>query len=325
VLFVGLALWLARGAPRPRLVAPLAALGLVVLVLYLPLGGFVSLAAIPDAFTFIPLYRLQVRSPGFDVELLVDVVASVAAAAFVLVPRRLVLVLPAMVLVVLAAISVHAGRVVAGQAALVRLGSVGDVNRWIDPAADGPVAYLYTGDVLWPSTYALPFWNRDVKRIYTLGVVSIDGPLPRTAVNVEPNGRVLAGTLPYVAASNALTFVGTRIAFSGPPQLSLWRVEPPLRLAEWIQGVVPGGLVPKRARIEIYGCERASLRLELVAQEPRAVKVTRNDRTYRRLRLEPGRAWRETIPVSGGGGLCSFNLDADGPVLAPRLEVVRMG
>ena len=164
VLFVGFGLWLGRGAPRPRLTSLAVALGGLALVLALPVGRLVSLAAIPDAFTLIPLYRLQVRAPAVDLQLLVDLFAAAAVAAFLLVPRRLRLGLPLVIGLFLALASISASRVVTAQATIVRKTAVGDEKRWIDPAAGGPVTYLYSGEVRWDSVWEGLFWNRKATR-----------------------------------------------------------------------------------------------------------------------------------------------------------------
>src|SRR5581483_5097003 len=237
VCFVGLAVWLERGAPRP-LVATIGSAALaLVLVLSLPLGKLVTLAAIPDSFTIIPLYRLRVHWPGVDVQLLVDLLAALAVLAFAVVPRRFRLALPLVLIVAFAGISVSASRVVAAQATLSGKPVATDSNRWIDAAGGGPVTYLYSDDGPFVSVWQSLFWNRSVDRVYSLlearvtGLTDVQAP----SVGPEPDGRlVLSDGSParagYVVASSALGFFGSQVAYRFAPSLVLWKVEQPLRL-----------------------------------------------------------------------------------------------
>jgi dolichyl-phosphate-mannose-protein mannosyltransferase len=148
LFFVGLAAWLSRGAPRPRRATPAVALAALALLVALPVADLVSVATIVDGFTLIPLYRLAVRAPDVDLDLVVTIAGSVAAAAFVLVPRRHVWLLPAALALGFGAASVSASRVVAARATLGQPGSVGANPSWVDRAGAEDTAYLYTGDGL---------------------------------------------------------------------------------------------------------------------------------------------------------------------------------
>ncbi|HEX6699780.1 MAG TPA: hypothetical protein VF101_03540, partial [Gaiellaceae bacterium] len=216
MLFVALAVWLDRGAPRPPLRTGLAALVAVALVLTLPVADFVTAATIPDAPTLIPLHRLHVHWPGVSLELVLDLVVAAAAVAFALVPRRFVWALPAVLVAGLAGVSVSASRVVAAEATLVQPGTLGPHRRWIDAVARGPVVYLYTGDVYWNSVWESVFWNRRVRTVYDLLSVQVPGGIPQVSLGPEEDGRLVdkfgqGPPVRYVVASDSLTFRGTRI------------------------------------------------------------------------------------------------------------------
>src|SRR5205807_6798986 len=123
ILFPALALWLDRGASRPRVATGTAVAGALLLVAYLPTARFVSAATIPDALTLVPFHRLHVHAPGLSLRLVVLVVVGIAAAAFALLPRRLAWLLPVALLVVFAGASVNVSRVVAAEASLVQPGT----------------------------------------------------------------------------------------------------------------------------------------------------------------------------------------------------------
>ncbi|MEP6977601.1 MAG: hypothetical protein ABI948_06065 [Thermoleophilia bacterium] len=322
--FLGLMLWIERGLPRPRIPTLAVALGAVVLLLALPVARFVSLPALPDTFTLIPLYRLGVHHPHLNLELVAGAVFLVGVAAFVAVPRQLGVVLPAVLLVVFAAVSVSASRVVAGQAALVQPGTLGSDQRWIDKAATGPVAYVYTGDVYWSSVWETAFWNRRITAVYDLLLAQIPGGLPQPSVGPEEDGRVVTADgkglrWPYVVASNSITWRGTRLADSSAG-LALWRLDPPFRMATWVQNVQYNGVVDEHAKIFAYDCRRGVFRIALRAPGSRSVRLLLNEGAFRRFELGTGETIELTVPASPPPGhrLCSFDLLTSAPVETTR-------
>src|SRR5207244_7315431 len=64
ILFLALAVWLDRGAPRPPVRTALVAVAALGAVLALPLASFVSAASVPGGPALLPLHRLHVRAPG---------------------------------------------------------------------------------------------------------------------------------------------------------------------------------------------------------------------------------------------------------------------
>ena len=327
LLFVGLAVWLGRGAPRPPVAAPTAAFVALALLVWLPVGRLVSVATIVDAFALIPLYRLSVRAPDANLDLVVAVGALLAAAAFLLVPRRLVWTLPVALAVAFAAASVSASRVVAARATLGQPGSVGRNPTWVDDAGAGGAAYLYTGDVFWTSVWETVFWNRRVRRVYDLLEAQVPGPLPQASLGPYEDGRLVDKTgaevrTGHVVASDSLRVVGRRLANAGN-SISLWSVEPPLRLVQWTQNVRFDRTIDGQARLVVYACRGGRLELRLRAAAPRSVELRRNDRTFLRRTLAARETWRVDVPAAPlrplGTRLCSFDVLTNGPILAARL------
>ena len=322
--FLGLMVWIERGLPRPRIATAAVALGAAVLVLALPVARFVSLPALPDTFTLIPLYRLGVHYPHLNLELVASVVFLVGVAAFVAVPRRLAVVLPVALLIVFAAASVSASRVVAGQAALVQPSTLGPDPRWIDKAAPGPVAYVYTGDVYWSSVWESAFWNRRIESVYDLLLAQIPGGFAQPSVGPKEDGRVVTADgkglrWPYVVASSTITWRGTRLATSSAG-LALWRLEPPFRMATWVQNVQYNGVVDEHAKIFAYDCRRGAFRIALRAPGPRSIRLLLNEGAFRRFELGAGDKIALTVRVSPSPGhrLCSFDLLTNAPVKTTR-------
>ena len=327
LLFLAFALWLERGAPRPALATGVAAAASAFLVLRLPMPGFVSATTIPDAPTLIPLYRLHVHSPGLDLRLVLVVLLASALAAFAFVPRRYVWALPAVLLVGFAAASVSASRVVAAEATLVQPGTLGLHRRWVDEAVDGPATYLYTGDVYWNSVWETIFWNRRVRTVYDLLSAAVPGGIPQDSLGPLEDGTLVDkfGHRPEVrnvVASDSLRFRGKRVADAGNG-ISLWRVDPPFRLAQWIQNVRFDGTVERHAKVFAYACRRGRLRLGLHASGTTNVELLRNERRFLARRLAPGETLASTIPARPERGLCSFDVLVDTPVRVYELRFDR--
>jgi hypothetical protein len=318
ILFLALALWLDRGAPGPPVVTAAAVAGALALVGYLPMSRFVNAATIPDALTLIPFHRLHVHAPGLNLRLVVLVVVAVAAAAFALVPRLA----PVALLVVFAGASVNVSRVVAAEAARVQPGTVGAHPRWIDEHSPGPVAYLYTGDVYWNSVWESLFWNRRLDRVYDLLLAAVPGGIPQESLGPYEEGRLVdkfghGPKVRYVVASDSLLFAGRRIADAGNG-ISLWQVDPPFRLRQWIQNVRFDGTVERHAKVFVYACRGGTLRLTLSAPTPLSVRLLRNEKPLGLIPLRPGRAASFDIPAKPrrplGKHLCSFDLLTPAPV-----------
>jgi hypothetical protein len=327
ILFLALALWLDRGAPRTRAVAAGTGLGALLVVAYLPVGRLVTAATIPDALTLIPLHRLHVHAPGLSLRLVVILLAAIAVSAFVLVPRRLAWLVPAAILLVFAGASINASRVIAAEATLVQPGTVGAYPRWIDDHARGPAAYLYTGDVYWNSVWESIFWNRRLRRVYDLLVAQVPGGIPQESLGPYEDGRLVDkfGRTPrvrYVVASDTLRFVGRKVADAGNG-IGLWLVRPPFRLAQWTQNVRFDGVVARHAKVVVYACRGGRFRLTLRASAPRRITLLRNERRYARALVRPGRTTSFVVPAKAprplGEHLCTFDLLTSGPVLVKRL------
>ena len=191
VLFLGLALWVERGLPRPRLrtaVVALAAFGLVAL---LPLRTlFSSTALLGNALGLVALDRWADALGGIGtLRGIVIGLAAVAAAAFALAPRRVWPGLVAGVAVLLVASSVSLFHAVRAQARGVdALAALGSNRSWIDSRVGrhADVAYVNATQYepesargqyweQWVPVWESEFWNRSLDRSISLGLRE---PLP---------------------------------------------------------------------------------------------------------------------------------------------------
>jgi hypothetical protein len=321
VLFLALALWLERGAPRPRVAGAIASIAALALLATLPAGKLATRAAQPDAFALIPLVRLHVHAPSLDLRLVVALGGAALVALFAFVPRRLVRVVPAVAIVLLAASSVSASRVVAAEATLFRPAMVGSDERWIDDAANGPVAYLYAGERAWSGggpVWVNLFWNSRIRRVFDLFGTRALGPLPQTAVRTDPDGRLVAyngrpAVARWLVASSRDTVAGTRVAANPSAGLALWRVSSPVRLVSREYGIRRDtGIVTGTAQVIGYGCRAAHLQLSIGAPEDRVVEVRVDGHVAKLIPLRKRVPWRGTVPVRSIGSWCTVVVQGQG-------------
>ncbi len=179
VLFVGFSIWLARNGPGGFRTRAAAAILATAAVLAIPLGRFVNPDALPSAFSIVPLLHLRELSSLHTTELVLGIGVAAAAFLFVIVPRRALLVLPALVGLALVGGSVSASREVVAQAKAQQLRLIGPERRWIDKRATGPVAYVYDGGSYWNTVWETLFWNRRVESVLDLPDNVVPGPCPR--------------------------------------------------------------------------------------------------------------------------------------------------
>ena len=309
LLFLAFALWLDRGGPGGRSVRSVAAAVVAVAVILLPLGKLVVPDALPHAFTLIPLSHLRDVTSAGTMRLLVALAVAAAAALFALVPRRALAVLPALLLVALVAGSVSAGREVTAQARDQQLRLLGPERRWVDSAANGPVAYLYDGQAYWNAVWENVFWNRRIEWVYDLPGTAVPGPLPQQPVEVEPNGELRPGGAAsparYAVAPLQYAFRGEQVAEArqvGTDRqgLGLWRLEQPLRLSTITSGLFENGDVDREATLTAYGCDAGTFDAVLLVKEPQTVSVFLNGRLVEQQEFATPTTWHPAVPVPPG-------------------------
>jgi hypothetical protein len=287
LLFLGFALWLDRGGPGRTAVRAVAAGAVAVAVVALPLGKLVVPEALPHAFSLIPFSHLRDATSSGTTRLVVALAVVALGALFVLVPRRGLLVLPALVFGALAAGSVSASREVTDQARTQQERLLGPERRWIDRAAGGPTAYVYDGQAYWNAVWENLFWNRDVRWVYDLPGTEVPGPLPQHAVFVEQDGELrpdgVASVAEYAVAPLHIALRGERIAEA--PQvgtdrrgLGLWRLERPLRLDTITSGLFENGDVDREASLTVFDCRSGAFDVRLLVKAPQTVRVFLDDR-----------------------------------------------
>ena len=333
VLFVGLALWLARGGPRPRFATAWIALAAVVLVWLVPYRTLVTRQSLVDSLALAPLWS-HVAPDRYAVALGVAAVVSVALLA--LLPRRALVVLPLALLAALAFASVSSSRHALEEARLTRQRVLGAHPRWIDRAArDGTVGFLYDGDVYWTAVWENLFFNRRLRHVYNLPGVFVPGPLPEDGEN--PGGTGLLRLHPgdrYIVTWDSFQLDGEPVARaelngSNHSALVLWRLRSPPRLLSRQEGLQPNGDIygGLRARLTAWACDRGgSFVLTMVGKQDEDVGIARNGVPYTTVHLTPNQIWSNAIPApsdADGRHVCTFDLSSSGLVGTTQFEFRR--
>jgi hypothetical protein len=325
VLFLGLVLWIDRGAPGNWVERGAVAAVAAVVLLVLPVRRLVNAFGTHDAMTMVPLYKLlRASSPGTLLAVYL-VVGAATAVAFALLPRRMVRIVPGVLLVALVAASVVAGRFVVDQAQAQERTFLGNKPRWIDRKSDGSVAYLYDGEPSWNGVWETLFWNQKIDRVYDLGHAEVPGPLPQAPAEVQPDGTVFvppSARQPgdYAVVSTWATLAGDEV--KGVKQqgltqagLRLWRVERPLRFRDQISGLQVNGDINATitGRLAAYDCHNGTFRLTLIPKQPETVEIRVNGRLVRRLVFRSAiPSWHGEFPVNGRGGECTLEVTPTG-------------
>jgi hypothetical protein len=333
VLFVGFGVWLARGAPRPRVAAALVALAALGVLLGLPLRRLVVPAAIPDAFGLVPLFWLREHVAVATFELVVWTGAALAALLFVLVPRRFAVVLPAVAVVGLALSSVAATREVSQRADFDQRFLLGGARGWVDELADEPVAYLYSGEPYWNGVWQALHWNRRIRRVYTPEGIRLPPGLPLTVVRIEEDGRFVRpdGTpIPerLMVASNGQRLRGDVLGGIEQQRLeqtgvTLWRLQPPPRMDWLLTGVRPEGDMHEPGVMRVWDCQGGRLELTLLPKGSTKAELRVNGRIDRVLEFAGEEFVNWTLFPPPGARFCRFEIDGDGLLGSTQIAFVR--
>jgi Dolichyl-phosphate-mannose-protein mannosyltransferase len=323
LLFLGLCLWLARGAPRTRVASTVVALAVAGLVLTLPLGKLVHEAALPDAFTLVPIWQLG------SYEALVWGFTGLAVLAFALLPARLLVAVPVALGLVFVGSSVTVSRYVANEASELKTSFFGTQDpEWVDKSATGGVSYFYDGEPHWNAVWEYVFWNRDIRGVYVLeGTRKVPGPMPQRFVDPFPLGQLADDAPPNVVGSTAFTFTGrpiTSVEQFGLIHrgLVLWDVEPPLRLSTVLIGVQGSGDIYSNASITKYGCIGGRFEATFIAKGAPVTVRLDSGATQVEKTLQPEEIWRPSVPASSETSTCQMSIAPSGLVGSTRLEYV---
>jgi hypothetical protein len=249
---IALLVWVDRGLPRPPWTAAPVAAAAALLPLAIPWERFIETGAISDTLALLPIWSAYGSLLFDSIDATVLAGGLLAAALFVLVPRRWALALPAAVLLFFAAISHNVwfgehGFRQASVGALYQGIRVGD-RDWIDNAVPEhvTVAFVWKGVTDRFSVNQNEFFNRRVGPVYFIGGPTPGGLAETEVVIDEATGeiRTAAGTrveARYLLAEDAVSPDGVVLARDPGMGLTLWRVAGTLvATATRIEGQYPG-------------------------------------------------------------------------------------
>ncbi len=271
LLFLALALWLARGLPRPRLLTGFAFAAPLALLLAIPISLLSAPSLAVNTLGMYPFHELSEAVSGNETKVRAALWtgAVLAAVVFAVVPRFLACVAaPAMVAGFLGLASYFVFEAMEEQSIPMRE-IAGAAPSWVQDTigSETEAAFLYRPgtdtDVERSSASMLQtqFWNPNLRTVYNLGVPEIC-PLPERTAGIDPaSGRIIPadhsnGVLPrYVVAERDLHVAGDRLAEGGwlVLPLALYRIDPPLRLEEHLEGVFRDGWMGSAAAYTRYG------------------------------------------------------------------------
>lgn len=335
-LFLALALWVHRSAPRPQPWTSIAAGIVAGPVILLPVRVLSNELTAHNAFMTIALAKLQEHTSATTLQTAYVVGAALVVAVFVLLPARAAPVLVALVAVGLVGASVSATREVERLAGLERASVFGDADpTWVDEAVRRPVTLFYTGDRTWTDVWQHLFWNERIARVVSRPELQVPGPLPQSAVAPDGDGRLLTDDPSpvdpdLILTTPGLVFRGERVvelpASFDQAGLVLWRVEHPLRLSQWATGVKPNGDLAGPATVQVFSCGPGRLELTLLGKEGLPLLISRDGKRVRELTVPSGEVAHLSIPAppdADGTTRCVYELDSGGLMGSTRIEFVR--
>ena len=318
LLLVALLVWIDRGAPRPRVLAIPAAAVAAVLPALIPYERFLQLKVRSDTLMLVPLWNVQDETGLSRLDDVVLLGGIVAATLFVLVPRRYLLALPAVVLVAwaLAVQPIQAGPHGMERAAEGALfeGIRVPHRDWIDRAVpkSSTVAALWTGRTHHFTVNELEFFNRRIGPVYTLGG-PMPGGLPETAVSVAPSGAIVTAdgrpvTADYAYTDGSVALDGQAVAADPAVGLTLYRVGGPLISTTSVKGLYNDQWSEPEVDYRRVRCKGGTLTVVLEGDpglftEPQRVVATSGGRRVVG-RVPPSAQTRLAVPLQPVDGVC---------------------
>jgi hypothetical protein len=248
---------------------------------------------------------------------------------FLFAPRRIALLLPALVLAALAASCVSASNLVADKVRFDQAAMVGVPRDWIDRATTAPVAYVFDGDtadvnIVWQQR----FWNRRIRDVLAFPPYAVTGPLRSRQQAPSATGHIAVDER-YVVANGDLTFVGSPVAQQDRgvdyPPLILWRLQGAPRIATARTGVKPNGDIYSTAQLVAWGCRGGQLQLTLIPKASNDVTVTLNGRNVLQASLTGREYWNGavSVPENEKSDTCVFTIHGGLLLGSTRIVFVR--
>jgi Dolichyl-phosphate-mannose-protein mannosyltransferase len=350
---IALLVWIDQALPRPRVAAAVAAVAAVALPAFLPYSTLIGVNAQADELALSIWWRLQDNTISLShVWVWVTVCGLVAALLFLFLPRRLAALLPITVFAIFFAVSWTTMDYTHGfQRASVGALFQGDTNPyrdWIDRAVghDSDVAIVWTAcaskmcaqprsltddKVVWENE----FFSRSVGDVYYLHDPS-PGGLPEKKLTFDArSGFFRSGgakiDVPYALVDASVLPVGTKVAEDTTKGTFVYRLDGPLRQAEWVRGRYADGWIGRRLEYVRRGCVRANLAVTVAADpsligKPQQVVVTSRGRVVLRATVPPsGISQVLKVPLRPRGGICDVSFSVSPTKVPGKHDLRRLG
>jgi hypothetical protein len=290
-------LWLARGAPRPYVLASVTIFCVAAVALAAPWNDLIANNALPDTMGIAPFLSHAGERPAVVIAFGV----AIALLLFLFAPRRFALLMPAVVLFALIGSDFSADSLVAKKVRFDQAAMVGSPRDWIDRAVGAPVAYVYAGDpadvnIVWQQR----FWNDRIGHVIAITPYAVPGPIESEQALPEANGRLPLAER-YVVANDDLTFAGTPVARQDRgldyPGLTLWRLTGRPRIATSRTGFMPNGDVLGHAQFVAWGCAGGQLQLTLIPKATDKLSVALDGTAVLHARIGGLEYWNGSVSV----------------------------
>jgi hypothetical protein len=311
--------WIERGAQRPRVTSIVAGAASALLLLAIPFERFVTTSAVSDTLMLLPWWAILAHGWTTRIGLLAFLGGAAFAVAFLLVPVRYALVLPAIVLTywVVALKPIWFGPYPygvkqAGAGALFQ-GIRGAPRDWIDRAvpAGEEVAVLWTGAADRFTVNMNEFFNRRVGQVYYTsgqtpgGFGELPVTVDRAGVVRTADGRAIRPS--YILVDGSVEPNAAPVARDRLLGMTVWKLGGPLVLAKTVKtGVYPDTWSGPRVTWTREHCAGGSLAVSLSGDAqlfPEGNTVTAS--TGRRARALPNRLSTLRVPLTSRRGRCS--------------------
>jgi hypothetical protein len=324
VLFLVFCLWLARGAPRPRLVASLVVVGVLAVLVGAPWNTLVVDVAIPDTMGIAIVHHAYW---GLSPASIVAIGSALLLVLLRFMPRRLLPLLGAVVLGVLVATTALASNLVASRVQSDQRTLVGSPRNWIDRTVNAPVALLYIGNETDNVVWHQRFWNRNIDHVISIGHAAVLGPIRQEFVHLGANG-VLPTADRYAVANDALSMRGTPVAHQDRGAdsfgLTLWKLDGAPRVSVIEKDIKPNGDMIGPAGVTVYDCAGGQLQLTLLPKSSTHVFVFLDGKRVLSAPLS-GDYWNGAVdvPSSHTAKACHFAIRGGLLLGSTRIEFMR--
>ena len=322
---IALLVWIDQGLPRPALATGVGAVLAAALPGVIPYERLIGVPSQSDTLMLLPLWRVHERFGVAlaDLTVLTLVFAVAAAIVFLVVPRRLALALPLVLLLFYAAVT----RPISARMEHAALGALAEgMNMehrdWVDRAVGdrGEVAVLWTGNTSRFSVWQNEFFSRSVGRVLYLHD-PMGGGLPQHAF--EPG----AAHVPFLLTDGSASPAGELVAADEGRGVFLYEVEQPLRLVATVEGLHPndtwsGPTVTYTRQECTGGTLTVSLRSDPnLYQRPSTVRAAGRSTTV----PPDSRSHAFTVPLRPENGVCAVTFEVTPAVVPGHGDLRRLG